>query len=85
MTTPERRLFPSTFETRPCPSVTYLGPAGNAEFQDRILNDAIRIRNALVLPEVFQPGRHHERFQESSALSCVFEDIPGIRAVAPSL
>ena len=49
------------------------------------LNDAIRIRYALVLAKVLQPRRDHERLQEAPFLGRVFKNVPGVRAVSPSL
>ena len=57
----------------------------SVELADGILNDAIRIRYALVLAKVLKPGRYHERLQEAPFLGRVFENVPGVRAVAPSL
>ena len=57
----------------------------SVEPADSILNDAIRIRYALVLAKVLKPGRDHERLQEAPFLGRVFENVPGVRAVPPSL
>src|SRR5712672_3410853 len=61
----------------------WLGCSG--ELTDGILNDAIRIRYALVLAKVLKPGRDHESLQEAPFLGRVFENVPGVRAVSPSL
>src|SRR5258707_1702716 len=57
----------------------------SVELADGILNDAIRIRYALVLAKVLKPGRDHECLQEAPFLGRVLENVPGIRAVPPSL
>jgi len=53
----------------------------SVELADRILNDAIRIRYALVLAKVLKPGRDRKRLQEAPFLGRVFENVPGVRAV----
>src|SRR5580704_17738351 len=62
-----------------------LGFGRSVELADDILDDPIRIRYALVLPEVLEPGRDHEGLQETSFLGCILEDVPGEGAVPPSL
>ena len=57
----------------------------SVELADGILNDAIGIRYALVLAKVLEPGRDHKCLQEAPFLGRVFENVPGVRAVPPSL
>jgi len=57
----------------------------SVELADDVLNDSIGIRYALVLAKVLEPGRDHERFQEAPFLGRVFENVPGVRTVPPSL
>src|ERR1700749_2276046 len=57
----------------------------SVESANGILNDAIRVRDALVLSKVLEPGGDHESFQKTPFLGRVFEDVPGVRAVPPSL
>jgi hypothetical protein len=42
-----------------------LGLGFSAELADAILNDSVRIRDALVLSEMFKPGCNHECFEEA--------------------
>ena len=62
-----------------------LGLCRSIELADGILNDAISIRYALVLPEVLEPGGEHESLQETSLLGGILEDVPPVGAVPPSL
>ena len=43
------------------------------------------MRDAFVLPQMFQPRSHEECFQESPFLSGVFEHAPRVCAVAAAL
>ena len=50
-----------------------LGLGSSTELADAILNDPVRIREALVLSAMFKRG-YYECFEEAPALSSILED-----------
>jgi hypothetical protein len=46
------------------------------ELADGILNAPIGVGDALVLSEMLEPGRQHERFHKPSGPRRVLEDVP---------
>ena len=49
------------------------GFSRGAKFAYRILQNPIRIRHALVLPEMLEPGRDHEGLEKASFLGRILE------------
>ena len=58
---------------------------GGAKLADGILNDPVRIRHTMVLPEVFKPGGDHEGLEKASFLGRILEDVPSVGPVPPAL
>jgi len=58
---------------------------GGAKLADGILNDPVRIRHTMVLPEVFKPGGDHEGLEKASFLGRILEDVPSVCPVSPAL
>ena len=50
------------------------GLDSSTELADAILNVPVRIRDALVLSEMFKRGCNHECFEQAPALSSILED-----------
>ena len=55
------------------------------EPMNRILQEAVGIRHAFMLPQMFQPRFHKECFQEPPSLGGVLECTPRVGAVTTAL
>lgn len=62
-----------------------LGLCRSVELADGIVDDPVRIRDPLVLSEVFERRRDHESVQKAPFLGGMLEQAPGVGAVSPSL
>jgi len=54
---------------------------GGVKLADGILNDPVRIRHTMVLPEMFKPGGDHEGLEKASFLGCILEEVPSVGPV----
>ena len=61
-----------------------LGRAFNIVSVNHILENAIGIRNAFVLAQMFQPGFHKKGFDNPSLVSGVLEHSPHISTITPT-
>src|SRR5690349_21671510 len=62
-----------------------LGLATQVKSMNFVLEQTVRVGDALVLSQVFQPRIDNERFQQAAFLGRVLEDAPVICTIAPPL
>lgn len=63
----------------------HTGLCARAQSVHVILQDAVGVCDAFVLPEMFEPRRHLEHLDEPAGLRGVLEDVPRIGTVAAAM